>query len=940
MHSIRARRWVTALLVAILVAAASGYIYNLTPFRTSEDEGQYLYDAWRISLGDVPYRDFVTAQMPAFLYLGGLLQRVFGPARVPLRAISVVSVLLAGGLAFFIAMQMFGPSVALLAIIAFLANDRVYAIGRIWRSDPYMLLGSTLGLALFTWSVAQQDSRHRERGLVLAGLAYALATLFKLLGLLAAGGCLIYFGWTAYTRHSFSSVRRDLGVFSAAFLLPLLLTASLFTAIQPDFLAQVVGHHLRQGHNVSFSTVLVERAHLLTDFAHYQPLFLVLAGVGIILLIRQSHPAARALLTQLPTALALLLIKRGAESRYLVYLAPAVSICWATGLVKALQWTVKRGRRRPVWNIAILLVLLLGGWSLKPHLERDIATVHKHTQWNAPAADFLRLHTKPGEVIVSDEQWLNFLARRPSTRTAAAISEGAAGSGQITGQILKREIEATTASAVVLNFGAAGRQLLAMSDFDAFYRFVQSSFALVRVFGQGEDALEVYLRKDILPSHPHVRFGKHLMLTGADLGATRLPADVARHVLLRWQALSPIGKDLSYSLRVVDEAGELWAQVDGPVHALRFREGIGGKPFNASLPTSAWASGQVALTTSKLSLPPGIPPGVYQLRVRVYGTKDLIPLPVTDPSGRPLELDAPIGPVEVMPAHMPAIPEKFSIAHPMEAQWPGLRMLGYGPLRERAHPGDSATIDLYWQAIGISRPRYQLHIISTNATGKSLAQSKEVLGGTAYPVSQWRSGEVIHTKHRLTIPRESTGPLTIFIQLQDRDGQPVGAPIHLTDIEVLGHPRVFEPPSNISHRLDARFGTIARLAGYTLTYDRRAVRLVLAWQALGTTSHSYKVFVHLIDANDTIVAQRDSVPAGGSAPTTSWLPGEVITDEYTLETPPNLPPGEYRLRVGLYDDSTLRRLPVTGMSTKNTQDYLILGETIQIVGPREGENRR
>jgi hypothetical protein len=75
----------------------------------------------------------------------------------------------------------------------------------------------------------------------------------------------------------------------------------------------------------------------------------------------------------------------------------------------------------------------------------------------------------------------------------------------------------------------------------------------------------------------------------------------------------------------------------------------------------------------------------------------------------------------------------------------------------------------------------------------------------------------------------------------------------------------------------------------------------LAWSADTPTDRPYKVFLHLLDSNGTPVAQRDGEPVGGSRPTTGWEPGEVIVDRYGLAIPSELPPGEYLLRMGLYD---------------------------------------
>jgi hypothetical protein len=63
----------------------------------------------------------------------------------------------------------------------------------------------------------------------------------------------------------------------------------------------------------------------------------------------------------------------------------------------------------------------------------------------------------------------------------------------------------------------------------------------------------------------------------------------------------------------------------------------------------------------------------------------------------------------------------------------------------------------------------------------------------------------------------------------------------------------------------------------------------------------------LLDAEDQIVAQVDGPPANGELPIPGWLPGEYLTDTHSLQLPFDLPDGDYRLGVGLYDPSTLVR---------------------------------
>jgi hypothetical protein len=87
------------------------------------------------------------------------------------------------------------------------------------------------------------------------------------------------------------------------------------------------------------------------------------------------------------------------------------------------------------------------------------------------------------------------------------------------------------------------------------------------------------------------------------------------------------------------------------------------------------------------------------------------------------------------------------------------------------------------------------------------------------------------------------------------------------------------------------------------------VTLKLRWRAAAPMDHAYKVFVHVLDpSGQQVVAQRDAEPQDGKAPTTSWVAGEVLDDEYPVTLPAALASGEYPVEVGVYDPHSGDRL--------------------------------
>lgn len=61
------------------------------------------------------------------------------------------------------------------------------------------------------------------------------------------------------------------------------------------------------------------------------------------------------------------------------------------------------------------------------------------------------------------------------------------------------------------------------------------------------------------------------------------------------------------------------------------------------------------------------------------------------------------------------------------------------------------------------------------------------------------------------------------------------------------------------------------------------------------------------------------------------MPGEVLTDRYTLQVRQDAPPGEYRLEVGMYDAATGARLPVfDALGKRLPGDRVLLDKPITV----------
>jgi hypothetical protein len=126
--------------------------------------------------------------------------------------------------------------------------------------------------------------------------------------------------------------------------------------------------------------------------------------------------------------------------------------------------------------------------------------------------------------------------------------------------------------------------------------------------------------------------------------------------------------------------------------------------------------------------------------------------------------------------------------------------------------------------------------------------------------------------------------------------------------------------------VDAQFGSNIRLHSYDLFVDPTALQLTLYWQTIATPTINWFVFVHLVNASGEIVAQLDFIPAEGLRPTTGWRATEVIEDVHRLSLPPDLPPGPYTVRVGLFEPDSFERPSVTQNNQPQPDNQLVLTE--------------
>lgn len=213
-----------ALIVAVLVLQIrwSPRFVEMGP-----DSGLFAYGGQRILQGDLLYRDVFDTKPPGVFYLDAAALWVGGETAWPLWALSAVwSAATVVGL-FMVLRSVTGRTASLAATLLFLVvlhQTGIFQGGN--STELFALVPQVLALSATVWYLRQG----KGSAVLLLGLATALAFLFKptyiALGLVSLGLILGKDIWEQQRRRG----RRDLFLFLASFLLPLLLVGSYWFA--------------------------------------------------------------------------------------------------------------------------------------------------------------------------------------------------------------------------------------------------------------------------------------------------------------------------------------------------------------------------------------------------------------------------------------------------------------------------------------------------------------------------------------------------------------------------------------------------------------------------------------------------------------------------------------------------------------------------------------
>lgn len=298
-----------------------------------------------------------------------------------------------------------------------------------------------------------------------------------------------------------------------------------------------------------------------------------------------------------------------AETRYFIFLAPAVAITWAHGV----DWLW--GRRRAA-GAAVALTLLGMTLLALPYLWHS-DPAYRREDWRTAAA-YLNQYAGPADQVVVHADY----ARLPFDRyysgpapISTPFGTPLSGEDQVESGLNELTAQADTLWLVLSHQEGIDPANLVRAWLGGRFPLVTEQFpAGIAVRGYATH----YRLADLPPSATMVEApplaGGHLRLAGCRLDAGPVPAtDEASHppsgwthVTLYWQALAPPPVDYQAVVQLVDSQGQVWgASLERPDSTLEV------------FPMTRWSVDEIVRDDYDVNLNPQVPAGEYQVTVQL-----------------------------------------------------------------------------------------------------------------------------------------------------------------------------------------------------------------------------------------------------------------------------------------------------------------------------------
>lgn len=269
-----------------------------------------------------------------------------------------------------------------------------------------------------------------------------------------------------------------------------------------------------------------------------------------------------------------------------------------------------------------------------------------------------------------------------------------------------------------------------------------------------------------------------------------------------------------------------------------------------------------------------------------------------------LRVEAYLPRLAAWPADLPRV----TFADGLELAWRGVD--------GAVESGTTLYTDAWWRASTGQTARLATSLRLVGPDGVTWAQPPDESPlWPGYTSVEWQAGDAHRQGLGLPIPQGTPpGAYDVVLVAYDADnGLPLatGSAAHAGGV-VLGRVNVVRPATlPAAQPALAQFGPLALVEASTpatIISPGDTITVDLMWQARAAPLETLVVVTQLLRADDSLAANHEAQPGGGSYGTAAWVAAELVRDRQTLTLPADLPAGDYELIVGLYRAADGERL--------------------------------
>ena len=510
-------RWLIPLI--LLSIFCFFYFYNITGWLIHDDEGGYLYHAWRMSQGELPYRDFYSTKEPFFLYTGYLIFSFLGPDVLWVRIFTAIITILTGCLIFLIGRRVYSYKVGFWSSVTYLVLPVVYFQARRYRPDAYAVFFSVLGLFLFI--KAWQDNKNSF--FAYSGISYAVSLGYKLSTFIGITAVLIFIFYQAATQRRLRIISRVLVLFIGGFFVAIVASSIFLNKISFLLLTCIFKHELSQPlllfpnlittvvNNIKEFLMIGPKQYGLRDGHSWFIIFSLPLAICYLFASNQIRKIFSFLI--LCSCFILLAPYPNQILRYYLYVVPVAVLISVSFLCSLFQH--KRSIFVRIFGALILVFILIK--VILPGLKKDSVLFLVKEDGTALLAEYIKNNTRETDYVMAEYGDILFHARRKTTYLMAGMSQSAIDNGVITSDKLINELENYPVKMVLIHRegGISEKQgfffgtpyaphhfstLINSKDGPKFISYLHKHYLLTDTLNRSGEIFDIYYKKESLNS--------------------------------------------------------------------------------------------------------------------------------------------------------------------------------------------------------------------------------------------------------------------------------------------------------------------------------------------------------------------------------------------------------------------------------------------------------